>query len=404
MSMTLIGINHENTNVNIRSKWNFNLSETKIILNNLLKESIVSEAFLLSTCNRTELYFCDSNSENIINWLSANGYLDKSLLLPYFYEYNEINLVKHLMKVACGLNSLVVGEVEILGQIKKSYETAISTKSIGKRFDRLLQLVFKTAKSVRFNTNISKSPISIASIAVRLSTKIFNDLENKSILLIGAGDTIKKISYYFNKIGVNNLIIANRSLSNAKKIALKIKVKYILLSDIYKYINLVDIIITATSSNTVIVKKDIIEKHINQIDNKPIYFLDLSVPNDIETSIGKLKNMYLYNLDDLKKLSEDNKNKRKLSSKKALYIIEEHIEEYKNWMSYTKNIQYIIHFKNNFNIMKKNLLEISYKELKQGKNSVEVIDKLANLLTKKFIHESIRILKKLSYNNKDIMK
>lgn len=136
------------------------------MLKKLSQDSVVSEAFLLSTCNRTELYFCDSSTEDIINWLDKNKYLDKKLLLPYFYEYHNINLVKHLMKVACGLNSLVVGEVEILGQIKKAYEIALLTKSIGKRFDRLLQLVFKTAKAVRFNTNISKSPISIASIAV----------------------------------------------------------------------------------------------------------------------------------------------------------------------------------------------------------------------------------------------
>ena len=398
MSMTLIGINHENTNVNIRSKWNFNSNDTKIILSNLIKESIVSEAFLLSTCNRTELYFCDNTSENVINWLNQNNYLDKELLLPYFYEYHDINLVKHLMKVACGLNSLVVGEVEILGQIKKAYEIAIINKSIGKKFDRLLQLVFKTAKSVRFNTNISKSPVSIASIAVRLSIKILKEIKDKKVLLIGAGDTIKKISYYFHKIGIKNLVIANRSLLNAKKIALKIKVKYILLTDIYKHISCTDIIISATSSNSTIIKTKMIKQYIGK---KSLYFLDLSVPNDIEHSIGNLENTFLYNLDDLEKLSEDNKNKRKLSSKKALYIIEKHIEEYKTWISYTKNIQYIIYFKSHFNKMKTDFLKNSYKEIKQGKNSIDVINNLADLMTKKFIHESIRILKKLSYNNKN---
>lgn len=395
--MTLIGINHENTNVNIRSKWNFNHKETELILINLLKESIVTEAFLLSTCNRTELYFCNNNSEQIINWLNKKGYLDKKLLLPYVYEYHGINLVKHLMKVACGLNSLVVGEVEILGQIKKSYEIGISTKSIGKRLDRLLQLVFKTAKSVRFNTNISKSPISIASIAVRLSAKILPDLNKKNILLIGAGDTIKKISYYFNKIGANNLVIANRSIINAKKIALKIHVKYILLNDIYEYIKNTDIVISATSSNKAIIKKEKIERLC--LKKNPIYFIDLSIPNDIESSIGQLNNVFLYNLDDLKKLSKDNKKRRKLSSKKALFIIEEHIKEYRNWISYTKNLQYIIYFKSNFNNIKNSLLESAYKEIKQGKSSIDVVNTLANVLTKKFIHESIKILKKLSYNN-----
>lgn len=396
MSLLTLGINHTTAPIQVRERVAISNQNLELALKKLIAVPHVDEAAIISTCNRTELY-CEvaevsEGKQGILGWLNAFHNLSSNDTEPYLYDHLDQSVVRHMFRVACGLDSMVLGEPQILGQLKTAYQDASQAGTLGRNLNQLFQHSFSVAKKVRTNTAIGANPVSVASAAVSLSKKIFGELKNHSALLIGAGETIELAAEYLNSAGIGKITVANRSIERAQAIADRVDGHGVSLSFVNEVLPKSEIVITATASTLPILGKGLVERALKQRKHKPIFMVDLAVPRDIEPEVANLADIYLYTVDDLHDVIDINLKSRQQAASQAEEIIDNEVEQFSLWLRGQGVVDTVRAFRTKAELQRDAVLERAQKMLEQGKPIDEVLQYLAYTLTNKLIHEPTEAL------------
>ena len=395
-NIAILSVNHQIAPVAIREKVAFAQGELVPAISALLSLNEIKGCVIFSTCNRSEIYV-SHDSKNIrdvlIKFLASSHGIDYLSLQEYvsYYEANEA--VQHICNVACGLESLVLGEPQIFGQLKDAYQLSKNEKALDKILEKLFQHVFKTAKKVRTDTNIGSSPVSVAYCAVKLSEKIFTNLSNQTVLLIGAGEMIELSAQHLSKRGVKKMIFANRTIENAQPIAIKYEAEAISLKSLSENLHRADIVISSTAAPIPIIGKGLIETVLHQRKHKPMLLIDLAIPRDIEPEANQLEDIFLYSVDDLQQIANSNLEERLKEKVLAKEIINEKSVDFIEWANNIPNEEIIKNHRRQANLLKDELLQIALRKLKLGSNPDLVVEELADKLTNKLLHKALESLK-----------
>ncbi len=388
MSLLVLGLNHKTAPVDIRERITFGPDIVVAALRSLLEKPGLNEAVILSTCNRTEIYcgFTETEQDEVGLWLSDFHGLELETISPYLYRHQGKDAIQHLLQVSCGLDSMVLGEPQILGQVKSAYQTANIAKATGKLLGRLFQHSFSVAKQVRTDTAIGCSPVSVAFAAVSLARQIFSDLSEQTAMLIGAGETVELAARHLHQHGIGRIIVANRTLDRAHTLANQFDGYAISLTEISTHLAEADIIISSTASPLPILGKGAVESALQKRKHQPVFMVDIAVPRDIEAEVGKLNDVYLYTVDDLDEVIQENMRSRQEAALQAQEIIEQHTEEFMGWLRSLDAVSIIQHYRGQAESIRDDVLERAQRQLSNGKDPEEVLQYLAYTLTNKILH------------------
>lgn len=391
MQLLMVGLNHKTAPIELREQFAFAGNSLRAAIKEAVSYTQVRSAVLISTCNRTELYFEASSLQAVREWLWCKRGLRLSDLGQYTYLYKNTGVVRHLMHVACGLDSMVLGEVEILGQLKHAYSLASEVGGLSKVLDKLFQSAFAAAKKVRTQTEISLNPVSVAYLAVRLAQRIFSRTHDKRVLLVGAGSTARLLVQHLCGIGIEQFIIANRTFSKSKSMAAEIsadlEVEYIELSEVPQYLVHADIVIAATNAPLPIIGKGMVELAMKQRKQRSVFMIDLAVPRNIEPQVRDLANVYLYSIDDLQSIAAEHRKTRYTAARQAGTIIEEQVVAFTSWRQAQDALGMIQDFREECMLHRDQALAAAARQLDAGKEPYEVMQKLAYGLVNKILHK-----------------
>ena len=400
--IAVLSVNHAKAPVAVRERVAFAPNQLSDKLKELASLDTVEACVILSTCNRAEIYAIindDQPTEILSDFLANTHDIPRMEIDPYL-DYFEDNLaLDHICNVACGLDSLVMGEPQILGQLKDAYHGAKEAGTLNKLLEKLFQHAFSTAKKVRTDTQIGSSPVSIAYCAVKLSEKIFADLSEQTVLLIGAGEMIELCAQHLNQKGVNNMIVANRTIENAQKIASEYDAKAISLKQFSSINHEADIIISSTAASVPIIGKGLIESALKMRKHKPIFMLDIAIPRDIEPEVGQLNDVYLYTIDDLEQVVSDNIDSREKEKTLAQEIIVKQSQVFNQWLEVQPNEEVVQSYRSSANHIKEQVVVDALKRLNNGGDSEQIIKKLADQLTNKLLHTTFKNIKQTSHKD-----
>ena len=402
MPVFAFGINHKTAPVEIRERVAFTPERLSEGLQQLVGQSSVSEAAILSTCNRTELYcgMADDDIDQVLSWFHNFHNLSKDQVEPYFYAHPERDAVQHILRVASGLDSLVLGEPQILGQMKQAYSAANNAKTVGPLLNRLFQHTFSVAKEVRSDTAIGASPVSVAFAAVSLSKQIFSGLEKHTALLIGAGETIELVARHLHQSGIGRLIIANRTVEKAHVLASELGGYAIALSELPDHLSEADIVISSTASQLPILGKGAVESALKKRKHKPMFMVDIAVPRDIEAEVGSLEDVYLYTVDDLKEIIDEGLKSRQEAAKQAEEIIDNQVTHFLGWMRSLDAVDAIRAFREAGEEMRDQATETALRQLQSGKDPEQVVQELSRQLTNRMLHTPCEQMREAGYNGR----
>jgi len=407
MTLLAFGINHSTAPLEIREKVTFGTEVLPAALSELTGKKGIDEAAILSTCNRTEIYCSLDSDQNHqpVDWFSRFHGFNQQELEPFLYSYPDAGAVKHVLRVASGLDSMILGEPQVLGQLKSAYKTALETGSIGQQLNHLFQHSFKVAKDIRSNTSIGNHPVSVAFAAVRLAQQIFGDLSGKTALLIGAGETIQLAARHLHDKGLHRMIIANRTLKRSERLASDFHGYAITLGDIPEHLEEADIIISSTASQLPILGKGAIESALKKRKHKPMFIVDIAVPRDIEPEAGDLNDVYLYTVDNLKDVIDENLRSRQEAALQAEEIIDTQVSHFMDWMDSLDAVATIRAIREQAHLIQQDTLGSALKKLQLGNDPEKVLQEFAHSLTNKLIHNpSVQLQKVESENRDDILK
>ncbi|MET0103729.1 MAG: glutamyl-tRNA reductase [Sedimenticola sp.] len=388
MPLLTLGLNHKTAPLDIRERITFGPDIIVAALRSLSERPGVEEAAILSTCNRTEIY-CALNQggrQEICQWLSDFHGVEPETVSPYLYDHDNQESVRHLLKVASGLDSMVLGEPQILGQVKSAFQTACDATTTGKLLGRLFQHTFSVAKQVRTDTAIGHSPVSVAFAAVSLARQIFSDLSDQTALLIGAGETIELAARHLHQHGIGRIIVANRTLERAHTLANQFNGYAIALTEIPSHLAEADIVISSTASPLPVLGKGTVESALKKRKHQPMFMVDIAVPRDIEAEVGNLNDVYLYTVDDLQEVIDENLRSRQEAAEQAQEIIDFHTEEFMGWLRSLDAVGMIQDYRRQAEDMRNEALDRALKQLNNGKPAEEVLQFLAHTITNKLLH------------------
>jgi glutamyl-tRNA reductase len=386
MSLFVLGINHQTAPVSLRERVAFSGDSIPAALDALRSLPSVSEVALLSTCNRTELYaVADDDGRGLADWLATHPD-DAGDLHAYLYKHTDADAVRHLFRVATGLDSLVLGEPQILGQVKDAWATARTAGSLSGQLDRLFQHAFATAKRARTDTRIGANPVSVASTAVRLAQESFARLEDSTVLLIGAGETIELAARHLVQASTKRLLIANRTLSHAQDLATRHGGYALGLSELDRHLAEADVVISATAARDPILYKAQVAAALATRRHRPMLLLDLAVPRDIASDVGELKDVFLYTVDDLERAIEDNRRSRREAATEAEAIVELQVARYVETVAASTRTEPLKRLRAHGESAKADALAKAKQQLASGENPEAVLDFLAHTLTNRLLH------------------
>lgn len=391
MQLYTIGVNHTTAPISVREHVAFNTDILRHALSDLTAQN-VAEAAILSTCNRTEIYVQTNTPEPIVNWLANYHRLDFNNIQPYTYTLSNQEAVKHAFRVASGLDSMVLGEPQILGQFKQSVKIAQDAGTLGTLLHKLFQRTFEVAKEVRTNTDIGGSSISMAAAAIKLAQRIFGDISQQKILFIGAGEMIELCADHFAAQKPKSMTIANRTIERGLQLANKIGGQAILFNDLPERFADFDIVITSTASQLPIVGLGMVERAIKTRRHRPIFMVDLAVPRDIEPEVAQLDDVFLYTVDDLAQVVSDGMENRQEAAINAEMIVAARVEGFMQWFKKRDAIPTIKALRDQAEAVRKNELEKALKLMQKGENPAIVLEALSNALTNKFLHAPSHLL------------
>jgi len=395
--LTMLGVSHKTAPVELREMIALNTEESKTFLGKIIVYDSISECVVLSTCNRTEFYAYthDGNIEEIIlkHVHELKPQHSQTFSLHFEMLKNE-EAAKHLLRVSAGLESLLLGEPQILGQIKEQYLDAANSKTTDFFLNKLFNIAVKTGKRTRSETKLGEGAGSIALATVELSEKIFSDLSNLEVLVLGAGDTAELTSMHLLKKGCNKISIINRTFENAQALAKKIDGKAFSWGDLPKLLKKVDLVIGSTASPNFVITHAMIEEILKERKNTSLFLIDIAVPRDFDPKINDLENVFLHGIDELNKIVDANLSLRKQQIPSVEKIIEEELSVFKNFWNY-QNIQPIIgELKQKWNQLAQNQLVKHEKDLKN--TDVEVVEKVINATINKILQDPVKMMKNYS--------
>lgn len=394
------GLNHKSAPLAVREKIALPLEALSKALINLIQMPSIHEAVILSTCNRTEFYCEASHSDDILPWLCERYHLDREKIEPYFYFYEDDEALRHLLKVACGLDSMMIGEPQIFGQMKHAYQEACDFKTVDTHLHNLFQYVFNAAKRIRSQSGIGSNPVSIAFAGVQLIGNFFNRFDSLTAFLIGSGETSGLIAKYLQKQGVTDFIISSRTPEHAYALAKNVQGKVVSLSEIPHYLASASVVVSATNCPIPFISKEIVQSALIQNHGKPLFFLDLSVPRDVTPDVTELENVHLYNIDDLHQVIDKGLHARKIAAIKATELIDKTLHEYKLWHQSLKAQDLICHYRLQMEDLAKEELNRALQKLSNGQSHYEVLSEFSERLVNKLTHKTTIGLKQVASENR----
>lgn len=388
MVLLAYGINHKTATVDLREKLAFAPDRVISALNEVREQARLREVAILSTCNRTELY-CSAEAQDsgrLLGWLSHYHSLPVEQITRCAYEFWQDAAVRHLMRVASGLDSMVLGEPQILGQLKSAYAVAQEARTVGPELGRLFQHTFSAAKQIRTDTGIGTNPVSVAFAAVKLTKHIFSDLKKTTALLIGAGETIELVARHLHEQGVHNIIVANRTLARANALAEEFSGHAIVLGDIPLVLHQADIVISSTASPLPILGKGAVEHALKVRKRRPMFMMDIAVPRDIEEEVAQLADVYLYTVDDLQQVVDENRRQRQEAAAQAESLVDRCTLQFMDAMKSLDAVETIRAYRENLESLRVVEFERALQQLQAGGDPEEVLQRLSRNLINKVMH------------------
>ncbi|MCD6352737.1 MAG: glutamyl-tRNA reductase [Proteobacteria bacterium] len=404
MNIIIVGLSHNTAPIEIREKLFFSSQELKTSLEKLIALPEICEGIILSTCNRVEILFSSSETKTatreITKFWADHHKMSLEETTPYLYFYTDQEAVSHLFRVASSLDSMVIGEPQILGQLKEAYRSAVKTRTTGSILNRLLHKAFFVAKRVRTETEIATTAVSVSFAVVELARKIFDKIDDKKILLIGAGKMAELATYYLVANGAHDLFIANRTSEKADNLVKRFGGKAVNIDDISLYLPMVDIIICSTAASNFIINREQTAKALKLRKNRPIFMFDTAVPRNIDPAVNTLSNVYLYDIDSLKGIVDENKGLREKEALRANEIIEKETSIFLKWLEQQKITPAIIELKEKLERIRRQELNKTLSRWKGiGDEEKEKLDALTEAIVSKILHDPINYLKREQAKN-----
>ncbi len=393
MSFQILGLNHNTAPVEIREQVIYSGDDVGRALNELVRLQGIDEAVILSTCNRTEFYLESDNSgvAAVESWLKGDQALGQDAEAALF-SLNSEEAIRHLFRVACGLDSMVLGEPQILGQLKDAFRQAEQSATVGSHLKRLFHHTFSVAKKVRTDTEIGSSPVSVAYAAVNLANQFFAGFSKHTALLIGAGTTIELVARHLYGKGLGRMFVANRDFARAQSVASQFDGFALPLSEIEGTLPEADILISSTASTEPIITTEQMESAIRARKRKPIFAVDIAVPRDLEAGIAELDDIYLYTIDDLDKVIDEGKSNREAAVIDANRILDDETQRYLNIERSKEVAPIITALRDHGDAIRHEVLEQARRRLARGADQEEVLDYVTSSLLKKILHQpSVRL-------------
>jgi glutamyl-tRNA reductase len=392
MSLIVIGINHRTAPVALRERVVFAEHELPSALTELQQTPTVCEALIVSTCNRTELY-CrtdgdpnDSSSAHISHWLREWHDLEHADIHHCLYQHIDADAVRHAFAVASGLDSMMLGEAQILGQLKNAYRTAQEHGGTGPYLNRLFQAAFSAAKRIRTETRIGANAVSVASAAVSMARTVFEHFANRTVMLVGAGETIQIAAKHLAAQGTRRMIVANRTLANAQLLANEFNGYAITLDQLESHLHEADIVVSSTASPTPVITLDAVKSALRTRKHSPIFMADIAVPRDIEAAVGELADVYLFTLDHLHDVVAQNKAARQEAARGAETLLEEEVQHFVQQLRTLDAVPTIRRLREDAEAVRQQTLEHAQRLLKAGRPADEALAYLADTLTHRLMH------------------
>lgn len=385
MTLLACGLNHETAPIALRERVAITADQLPTLLSDLLMEAGIFEAVVLSTCNRTEIYADGESSEALLNVLAQFCCVPFEEIKEMSYHYYDQDMVRHVMRVACGLDAMVLGEPQILGQMKQAISVAEEHAAIGEQLHRLFQQVFSVAKKVRTHTEVGVCPVSVASTAVRLAKEKISNFENACALLVGAGDTIALVIKHLKKQGLNNIMIASRKMEKAQVLAAQFDAQAMRLTDLPEQLKQADLVFTATASSLPILGKGAVETAMQQRDES-LCIVDIAVPRDVEAEVAEVENVSLFGIDDLKQVIQENLQNRQHAAQKAEDMIVQETQSYMKWLRSLGSVNTIRALRGWMDSVREEEITKALRLLKGGMTPEQAMRRLANALGNKLMH------------------
>ena len=398
MTIIVVGLSHKTAPVEIREKVAFSPTAMERPLKGLTSLPAVIEGMIVSTCNRVEFYATTRDSEmckvQLRHFLATFHSIPQEALEAHLYEYEGEEAIRHVFRVAASLDSMVIGEPQILGQIKTAYGYATEFKTVGLILNRFLHKAFSVAKKVRTETEIASNAVSVSFAAVELARKIFGTLDGKSVMLIGAGEMCELAARHFLNNGVSSVLVTNRTFERAVKLAEEFKGRAVSFDDFPFHLHQVDIVLTSTGAPTFILGPKKVEEVLRQRKYKPMFFIDIAVPRDIDPKVNDLSNVYLYDVDDLQGVVQANLKERQKEAKKAEGIIDQEIGQFYRWLGSLEVVPTIVSLRTRLEEIRRGELEKTFSTLKDlGARERKAIEAMSTAIINKVLHQPITTLK-----------
>ncbi len=388
MPLFTIGISHHTAPIEIREKVAIARSDYSDRVRELCALPGVEEVVVLSTCNRTEIYCLstDAGKLELVDWVHRVNDIPAGDLDRHFYHHQGEDAARHLIRVASGLDSLVLGETQILGQLKDAWQQAHDAGSLGKVLDRLFQHTFNAAKAIRTNSGISDHTVSVAYTAVVLARQIFGNLNSKTVVLVGAGEMVQLCGRYLRDHGIANLLIVNRSREKAEELADELGASAMTLDKLSEALPRADILISSTASPEPVIRKADIKAALRKRRRRPMFLVDIAVPRDIDPEVSKLRDVYLYTIDDLQQVVDENMQQRSAAAQSATGDVDESVAAFMRWLSGIRAARTLKRIREQSHEFEKDLTERALRRLEAGQDATDVLEQMASTLTNKILH------------------
>lgn len=401
MPLHLIGLNHHTAPLAIRERVAIAAEAVGSALTTLRQSGAVDEAAILSTCNRTELYVSGDHADDVLGWWMQHAGMSLDEARPYLYLHTEQDAVRQALRVAAGLDSMVLGEPQILGQMKDAVRTAEQVGALGSHLHRLFQHAFAVAKEIRSTTGIGESVVSMAAASVKLAERIFDDLSEQSVLFVGAGDMVELCATHFAACKPKRLVVANRTVERASALAQQIHGEAIRLSQVADMLPQFDVVVSCTASSLPIIGLGMVERAIKARRHRPMFMVDLAVPRDIEPEVAELDDVFLYTVDDLASVVQSGVASRQAAVTEAESIIAARLGDFLDWHARRVHVPVIQAFRESANQLRAQELELARKRLQRGEAAEQVLEQMAARLTNKFLHGPLSAMNKASPTDRE---
>ncbi|MCP0914084.1 MULTISPECIES: glutamyl-tRNA reductase [Legionella] len=401
MVFVACGLNHKTAPLDVREKIALPLAMQDTLLGELVDLPSVNEAVILSTCNRLEIYCDAAHPDGILPWLAKSRQLSPEFIKPFFYSHHGRQGLQHTFRVASGLDSMMLGEPQILGQMKQAYQQACRAGTVKHNLRQVFQYVFRASKRIRTRSGIGNNPVSVAFAAVQKIGQLFTELSSLKVLLIGSGETSSLVAKYLHNAGVTQFLVASRNPENAKQLADAFAGKSLTIGDIPHYLAQADVVVTATACPLPFITKSLVEHTMQQRNEAPMFFLDLAVPRDIEADVCEIAGVHLFNIDDLQKMTEKGMDERKSAAMQAEKLIDCELDNYIRWRRSLQAKKVICDYRKQMQELAQLELQRAMHKLDSGLSHPHVLTEFSERLLNKLIHSPTVGLRQAAMDNRE---